>query len=70
VVPVAVAALAEKGMRTMLLGRSKTLACALVLLGGSTAGVLAFAQRQKEQRLIPKDENDRRCNGSHLPVSG
>jgi hypothetical protein len=48
VVPAAVATLAEKGMRTMLLARSKTLAWALVLLGGSTAGVLAFAQRQKE----------------------
>ena len=48
VVPAAVATLAEKGMRTMLFARSKTLAWALVLLGGGTAGVLAFAQRQKE----------------------
>ena len=32
----------------MLFARSKTLAWALVLLGGGTAGVLAFAQRQKE----------------------
>jgi RNA polymerase sigma factor (sigma-70 family) len=48
VVPAAVATLAEKGMRTMLVARSKTLAWALVLLGGGTAGVLAFAQRQKE----------------------
>ena len=39
---------AEKGMRTMWLARSKTLAWALVLLGGSTVGVLAFAQRPKE----------------------
>jgi RNA polymerase sigma factor (sigma-70 family) len=48
VVPAAVATLAEKGMRTMLFARLKTLAWALVLLGGGTAGVLAFAQRQKE----------------------
>jgi RNA polymerase sigma factor (sigma-70 family) len=48
VVPAAVATLAEKGMRTMLFARSKTLGWALVLLGGGTAGVLAFAQRQKE----------------------
>ena len=48
VVPAAVATLAEKEMRTMLFARSKTLAWALVLLGGGTAGVLAFAQRQKE----------------------
>ena len=39
---------AEKGMRTMWLARSKALAWALVLLGGSTVGVLAFAQRPKE----------------------
>jgi RNA polymerase sigma factor (sigma-70 family) len=48
VVPAAVATLAEKGMMTMLFARSKTLAWALALLGGGTAGVLAFAQRQKE----------------------
>ena len=48
VVPAAVATLAEKGMRTMWLARSKTLACVLVLLGGSTAGVLAFARRPKD----------------------
>jgi hypothetical protein len=48
VVPAAVATLAEKGMRTRLFARSKTLAWAFVLLGGGTAGVLAFAQRQKE----------------------
>ena len=47
-VPAAVATLAEKGMRTMFFARSKTLAWALVLLGGATAGALAFAQRQKE----------------------
>jgi hypothetical protein len=47
VVPAAVATLAEKGMRTMSLARSKALAWALVLLGGSTAGVLAFAQGPK-----------------------
>jgi hypothetical protein len=39
---------AEKGMRTMWLARSKALAWALVLLGSSTVGVLAFAQRPKE----------------------
>jgi hypothetical protein len=32
----------------MWLARSKTLARALVLLGGSTVGVLAFARRPKE----------------------
>jgi RNA polymerase sigma factor (sigma-70 family) len=48
VVPAAVATLAEKGLRTMLFDRSKTLAWALVLLGGGTAGVLAFARTQKE----------------------
>jgi RNA polymerase sigma factor (sigma-70 family) len=48
VVPAAVATLAEKGMRTMWLARSKMLACVLVLLGGSTAGVLAFARRPKD----------------------
>src|SRR5262249_4361414 len=47
VVPAAVATLAEKGMRTMWLARSKALAWALVLLGGSTAGALAFAPRPK-----------------------
>ena len=39
---------AEKGMRTMWLARSNTLAWASVLLGGSTVGVLAFARRPKE----------------------
>jgi RNA polymerase sigma factor (sigma-70 family) len=48
VVPAAVATLAEKEIRTMLFARWKTLAWALVLLGGGTAGVLAFAQTQKE----------------------
>jgi hypothetical protein len=40
--------MAEKGTRIMWLVRSKTLAWALVLLGGSTVGILAFAQRPKE----------------------
>jgi RNA polymerase sigma factor (sigma-70 family) len=48
VVPAAVATLAEKGMRTMWLARSKALACVWVLIGGSIAGVLAFAQRPKD----------------------
>jgi RNA polymerase sigma factor (sigma-70 family) len=55
VVPAAVATLAEKEMRTMLFARSKTLACALVLLGGGTAGVLAVAQRQKEPDAAKPD---------------
>ena len=53
VVPDAVATLAEKGIRSMLFARSKTLAWALVLLGGGTAGAMAFAQRQKE---LPKPD--------------
>ena len=48
VVPAAVATLVEKEMSAMLFARSKILAWALVLIGGGTAGVLAFAQRQKE----------------------
>jgi WD40 repeat protein len=38
---------AEKGMRTMWLARSKALAWASVLLGGNSVGVLAFAPRPK-----------------------
>ena len=44
VVPAAVATLAEQEMRTMLFARSKTLAWALVLLGGGTAGVLEIGR--------------------------
>src|SRR5262245_44621249 len=48
VVPAVVATPAEKETRIMWLARSKTLAWAVVLLGGSTVGILAFAQRPRE----------------------
>jgi RNA polymerase sigma factor (sigma-70 family) len=47
-VPAAVVALAEKGMRTMWFAPSNALAGLLVLLFGFTALVLAFAQRPKD----------------------
>jgi RNA polymerase sigma factor (sigma-70 family) len=48
VVPAGVSALAAQGMRTMLFARLRTLAVALILVGGSTVAALAFAQRQQE----------------------
>ncbi len=48
-VPAAVVALAEKGMRMMLLERLRPVALSLlVLAGGGAAGVFAFAQRPNE----------------------
>ncbi len=47
-VPAAVAALAEKGLRTMLFARLRTISLALLVLGGGTAGLFAFAQGRKE----------------------
>jgi RNA polymerase sigma factor (sigma-70 family) len=47
VVPAAVASLAEKGMRTMMLARLRTLALALVVVGGGTVGVFTLAQTAK-----------------------
>ncbi len=47
-VPAAVAALAEKGLRTMLFARLRTIAVALLVLGGGTAGLFAYVQARQE----------------------
>ena len=47
-VPAAVSRLAEEGMRVMLLARLRTLSLTLLVLGGSSVGLFAFAQGRKE----------------------
>jgi RNA polymerase sigma factor (sigma-70 family) len=47
-VPTAVAALANKGLRAMLFARLRTLSLVLLVLGGGTAGLFAFAQGRQE----------------------
>ena len=47
-VPAAVAALAEKGMKIMLIARLKTLTITLLLLGGCSVGLFAYSQQRKD----------------------
>jgi RNA polymerase sigma factor (sigma-70 family) len=66
-VPAAVVALAEEGVRMMLLARFRPLALGLLLVGGSAAGVLAFAPRPQQ----PAGANPTKAPGvNRAPAAG